>query len=119
MFIDPVYSLQNIYQAYQMSFHPLQNEEYWSTYNGPNFILDPHMRRKHLEDQQLHVSIMKWMNQSTNQKSVLIIGMKDTIGVIAHIDNKLRSFVKIFCNLIIYFSFSFPYPIFYLLHLKT
>jgi len=29
-----------------MSFHPLQNVEYWSTYNVPNFILDPHMRCK-------------------------------------------------------------------------
>jgi len=29
-----------------MSFHQVQNEEYWSIYNGPNFIQDPHMRRK-------------------------------------------------------------------------
>jgi len=29
-----------------MSFHPVQNEEYWYTYNEPNFIPNPHMRRK-------------------------------------------------------------------------
>jgi len=60
------------------------------------------------------------MDEPINKpKNVLIVGMKDTIEVIAHIGNKLGSFVKTLCNLIIYFSFSFPYPIFYLLHLKT
>jgi len=44
---------------------------------------------------------MKWLNQSTNQKNVLIVGMNDTIGAIAHIDNKL--FSCLFYNLIICF----------------
>ncbi|XP_047179213.1 uncharacterized protein LOC124846045 [Vigna umbellata] len=44
--IDPVYSLHNIFKAYQVQFHPIQNEDYWSLYTGPNFIPDPKMRRK-------------------------------------------------------------------------
>ncbi|XP_014503102.1 uncharacterized protein LOC106763420 [Vigna radiata var. radiata] len=44
--IDPVYSLNNIYKAYEVQFHPIQNEDYWSAYTGPNFIPDPHTRRK-------------------------------------------------------------------------
>jgi len=45
-FIDPVYSLEYINKAYQVQFHPLQNEDYWSTYIGPNFNPDPQIRRK-------------------------------------------------------------------------
>jgi len=45
-FIDPVYSLDYINKAYQVQFHPLRNEDYWSTYTGPNFIPDPQTRRK-------------------------------------------------------------------------
>ena len=45
-FIDPVYNLHTIRKAYQVEFHPVRNEDYWSTYTGPNFIPDPHMRRK-------------------------------------------------------------------------
>nr|XP_007161351.1 hypothetical protein PHAVU_001G061800g [Phaseolus vulgaris]ESW33345.1 hypothetical protein PHAVU_001G061800g [Phaseolus vulgaris] len=45
-FIDPIYNLHTIRKAYQVEFHPVRNEDYWSTYTGPNFILEPHMRRK-------------------------------------------------------------------------
>jgi len=45
-FIDPVYTLDNINKAYQVQFHPLRNEDYWSTYTGPNFTPDPQTRRK-------------------------------------------------------------------------
>ena len=45
-FINPVYSLDYINWAYQVQFHPLQNEDYWLTYTGPNFISDPQTRRK-------------------------------------------------------------------------
>lgn len=44
--IDPVYSLTNIFKAYEVQFHPIQNDDYWSAYTGPNFIPDPKMRRK-------------------------------------------------------------------------
>ncbi|XP_017431794.1 uncharacterized protein LOC108339163 [Vigna angularis] len=44
--IDPVYSLNNIYKAYEVQFHPIQNEDYWSAYTGPNFMPDPKMRHK-------------------------------------------------------------------------
>ncbi|XP_052736606.1 uncharacterized protein LOC108328482 [Vigna angularis] len=44
--IDPIYSLHNIFKAYEVQFHPIQNEDYWSLYTGPNFIPDPKMRRK-------------------------------------------------------------------------
>jgi len=40
-FIDLVYRLDYINKAYQVQFHPLRNEDYWSTYTGPNFILNP------------------------------------------------------------------------------
>jgi len=40
-FIDPVYNLDYINKAYQVQFHPLRNEDYWSTYTCPNFIPDP------------------------------------------------------------------------------
>ena len=45
-FIDPVYNLHTIRITYQVEFHPVRNEDYWSTYTKPNFIPDPHMRRK-------------------------------------------------------------------------
>jgi len=45
-FIDPVYSLHTIRKTYQVEFHLVRNEDYWSTYTGPNFIPDPHMRCK-------------------------------------------------------------------------
>jgi len=47
-FIDPVYNLHTIRKTYQVEFHLVRNEDYWSTYTGPNFISDPHMRRKNL-----------------------------------------------------------------------
>jgi len=45
-FIDPFYNLDYINKAYQIQFHPLRNEDYWSTYTSPNFIPDPQTRRK-------------------------------------------------------------------------
>jgi len=45
-FIDPIYNLYMIRNAYQVEFHLVRNEDYWSTYTGPNFI--PDMRRKNL-----------------------------------------------------------------------
>jgi len=45
-FIDPIYSLQYILKAYGVEFHPVQNEDYWFTYVGPNFIPDPPMCHK-------------------------------------------------------------------------
>ena len=44
-YVDPVYTLHNIFKAYELQFHPVRNEDYWSAYTGPNFIPDPHMRR--------------------------------------------------------------------------
>jgi len=44
-FVSPVYSLNNILKAYEIQFHPIQNQDYWSPYTGPNMIPDPHMRR--------------------------------------------------------------------------
>jgi len=52
-FIDPVYSLDYINKAYQVQFHPLRNEDYWSTYTGPNFILDPQTRIHNEMDQPI------------------------------------------------------------------
>ncbi|XP_068466322.1 uncharacterized protein [Phaseolus vulgaris] len=42
-FIDLVYNLHTIKKAFPVEFHPVRNEDYWSTYIGPNFIPDPHM----------------------------------------------------------------------------
>jgi len=36
--------LQNIFKAYEVQFQPVQNEDYWSTYIGPNLMPDLHMR---------------------------------------------------------------------------
>jgi len=47
-FINLVYVLHTINMTYQVQFHPLRNEDYWSSYTRPNFILDPQMRRKAL-----------------------------------------------------------------------
>jgi len=40
-----VYSLHNILKAYEVQFNLVRNQEYWSTYTGPNFLPDPIMRR--------------------------------------------------------------------------
>jgi len=45
-FIDPIYSFEYINKDYQVQFHPLGNEDYWSTYTSPNFIPCPQTRRK-------------------------------------------------------------------------
>jgi len=37
-------SLNNILKAYEIHLHPVQNQDYWSPYTGPN-ISDSHMRR--------------------------------------------------------------------------
>jgi len=44
-YVDPVYTLHNIFKAYELQFHAVRNEDYWSAYMVPNFIPDPHMRR--------------------------------------------------------------------------
>jgi len=39
-------SLNNILKAYEIHFHRVQNQDYWSPYTRPNMILvPPHMRR--------------------------------------------------------------------------
>ena len=38
MFVSPVYTLHNIFKAYEIQFHPAQNQDYWSPYTGPYFI---------------------------------------------------------------------------------
>jgi len=45
-FIDLVYSLDNINNAYRVQFQPLRNEDYWSIYIVPNFIPDSQTRCK-------------------------------------------------------------------------
>ena len=94
MFVDPVYSLQNIYKAYEMPFHPLQNEEYWSTYNGPNFIPDPHMRRKAYgrpPTARLHNEMDEPINKPKKCSYCRNEGHNRTN---TYIGNKLCSFVK-------------------------
>ncbi|XP_068498053.1 uncharacterized protein [Phaseolus vulgaris] len=44
-FVAPVFSLHNILKAYEVQFNPIRNQDYWSTYMGPNFLPDPIMRR--------------------------------------------------------------------------
>ena len=44
-FIFLVYSLRNILKAHEIQFHPVQNQDYWSPYTGPNMIPDPQMRK--------------------------------------------------------------------------
>jgi len=45
MFVAPVYTLHNIFKAYETQFHPIQNQDYWSPYTGPNLIPNPDLRR--------------------------------------------------------------------------
>jgi len=45
-FVYLIYSLQYILKAYEVEFHSVRNEDYWSTYMGLNFIPIPYMRRK-------------------------------------------------------------------------
>jgi len=34
IFISPLYSLNNSLKAYEIQFHPVQNQDYWSPYMG-------------------------------------------------------------------------------------
>jgi len=34
IFVSPLYSLNNILKAYEIQFHPVQNQDYWSPYMG-------------------------------------------------------------------------------------
>jgi len=58
-FVDPIYSLRNIFKAYEVQFQLVQNEDYWSTYTNPNLIPDPHMRQTNQEDELQLVSKTK------------------------------------------------------------
>jgi len=44
----PVYRLHNIFKAYEVQFNAVQNQDYWSTYTGPNLLHGPMMRRHQL-----------------------------------------------------------------------
>nr|XP_007136176.1 hypothetical protein PHAVU_009G024500g [Phaseolus vulgaris]ESW08170.1 hypothetical protein PHAVU_009G024500g [Phaseolus vulgaris] len=67
-FIDPVYNLHTIRKAYQVEFHPIRNEDYWSTYTGPNFIPEPHMRRKN-SGQPITTRLRNEIDQSIQNKT--------------------------------------------------
>ncbi|XP_068485031.1 uncharacterized protein [Phaseolus vulgaris] len=67
-FIDPVYNLHTIRKAYQVEFHPVQNEDYWSTYTGPNFIPEPHMRHKN-SGRPITTCLHNEMDQSIQNKT--------------------------------------------------
>nr|XP_007149505.1 hypothetical protein PHAVU_005G075900g [Phaseolus vulgaris]ESW21499.1 hypothetical protein PHAVU_005G075900g [Phaseolus vulgaris] len=67
-FIDPVYNLHTIRKAYQIEFHPVRNEDYWSTYTGPNFIPEPHMQRKNL-GRPITTRLHNEMDQSIQNKT--------------------------------------------------
>ena len=44
-FVTRVYNLHNILKAYEVQFNLVRNQDYWSTYTGPNFLPDPIMHR--------------------------------------------------------------------------
>jgi len=73
-FIDSVHSIR---KTYQVEFHPVRNENYWSTYTKPNFIPDPHMRSKNSR-QLITTRIHNEMDQPIQNKptKVLIVTMK-------------------------------------------
>ncbi|XP_068492184.1 uncharacterized protein [Phaseolus vulgaris] len=47
-FVAPVYSVHNIFKAYEVQFNPVRNQDYWSTYTGPNLLPDPMMHQHQL-----------------------------------------------------------------------
>jgi len=82
-FIDPVYSLDYINKAYQVQFHPLRNEDYWSTYTCPNFNPDP----------QRLGSITKWIIPlRISQKNSFIVALRVIIGDNVYFANNLYIF---------------------------
>jgi len=85
-FVDPVYSLQNIFKAYEVHFQPVQNEDYWSTYIGPNLMLDPHMRHNKSE-----------MDQSlpNKPKNVLFAEVSIIIEATAQINSEILFYVTL------------------------
>ena len=68
IFIDPVYNLHTIRKAYQVEFCLVRNEDYWSTYTEPNFILEPHMRRKN-SGRPITTHLHNEMDQSIQNKT--------------------------------------------------
>jgi len=45
MFVTLVYTVHNIFKAYEIQFHPIENQDCWSPYTGPNLIPKPDLRR--------------------------------------------------------------------------
>jgi len=66
-FIDLVYNLHTIRKTYQVEFHQVRNEDYWSTYTRPNFIPDPHMQRKNSR-QPITIHLHNEIDQSIQNK---------------------------------------------------
>jgi len=67
-------------KAYEVEFHPVRNEDYWSTYMGPNFISDPHMRCKESGRPTTNCIHNEMDEPLPNKpKNALIVGMKATI----------------------------------------
>jgi len=67
-FIALVYNLHTISKVYQIEFHPVRNEDYWSTYTEPNFIPEPYMRRKKL-GRPITTRLHDEMDQSIQNKT--------------------------------------------------
>jgi len=104
-FIIPIYNLHTIRKAYQVEFHSVRNENYWSTYTWPNFIPEPHMRRKN-SGRPITTRLHNEMDQSIQNKTknILTVAMKVTTEEIVHLDSRVS-----LCNVVLikYFNIIF------------
>jgi len=78
--VAPVYSLHNIFKAYEVQFNPIRNQDYWFTYTGQTLLLDS-MMRQHQSGKPSTQRICDEMDDSipNKPKNVHIVESKVTI----------------------------------------